>query len=185
MNNKDKELFISLLRDINRPQTEELIARLESLGFFVAPASCKSNGHLPFKGGLLRHSLNTFQIAHSIAQILRHPLITEESIIVSSLLHDVCKANRYTSLDDGTYQRNNDSMLPHSEMSLLTIMKVGYPLLDAEIAAIRWHMAPFRLNQQCEDEKLAYEWAVRKYPLVTLIGCSDTISAKIVECNML
>lgn len=181
MNNENKELFISLLRKVNRPHTEELINRLESLGFFEAPASCKSNGHLPFKGGLLNHSVNTYRIAHSLAQILRHPSITEESIVVSALLHDVCKADRYTLLDDGTYQRKDDSILPHSEMSLLIIMKVGYPLLDSEIAAIRWHMAPYRLNQQCEDERLSYERAVNKYPLVTLIGCSDTISAKIVE----
>ena len=79
--------------------------------------------------------------------------------------------------------KNFDSSLPigHSEKSLAIIMGTGFPLFEPEIAAIRWHMTPYRLNKQNEDEMYSYECAVWKYPLVTLISCSDTLCAKIIE----
>ncbi len=130
------------------------------------------------------HSLNTYAVARTMSRLLSHYVaIPHDSIIVSALLHDVCKSNRYVLLSDGTYQRNAHSTLPigHSEKSLAMIMATGYPLTESEVCAIRWHMAPFRLNQQCPDELSSYECAVRRYPLVTLIGCSDTLCAKIIE----
>lgn len=37
------------------------------------------------------------------------------------------------------------------------------------------------LNKQNEDEMFSYECAVWKYPLVTLVSCSDTLCAKNIE----
>ena len=179
---KNKELFCDLLRSINRPNTENLLFELERLGFFEAPASCHE--HLPFEGGLLIHSLNTYGIMRYLSRIMKeYANIPYDSIVVCSLLHDVCKADRYTLLSGGYYQKNFDSSLPigHSEKSLAIIMGTGFPLFEPEIAAIRWHMAPYRLNKQNEDEMYSYECAICRYPLVTLISCSDTLCAKIIE----
>ncbi len=179
---KNKELFCGLLRSINRPNTEKLLLELERLGFFMAPASCHE--HLPFEGGLLIHSLNTYCVMRYLSRIMKeYADIPHDSIVVCSLLHDVCKADRYSLLCDGTYQRDFDSSLPigHSEKSLAIIMGAGFPLSESEIAAIRWHMAPYRLNKQNEDEMYSYECAIWKYPLVTLISCSDTLCAKVIE----
>ena len=52
MNNKD--YFIQILRSTGREGVDEVIAGLESLGFFEAPASTVF--HLNEPGGLLRHS---------------------------------------------------------------------------------------------------------------------------------
>ena len=43
--------------------------------------------------------------------------IQEESIIITSLLHDVCKADRYTMTDNGTYVKNYNFPVGHGEIA--------------------------------------------------------------------
>lgn len=53
--------FKELLLSTNRKGMENVIERLEELGFFKAPASTKF--HLNHEGGLLEHSMNVCDIA--------------------------------------------------------------------------------------------------------------------------
>ena len=94
-----KEEFLNLLRSTEREGIEDLIEALEEMGFFTAPAS--ANHHLNVEGGLLEHSLNTCKAALAIYEGLK-PLdpsmekeVRRDSIILSSLLHDVCKSDIY------------------------------------------------------------------------------------------
>lgn len=50
-----------MLRATKREGVENLIARLEELGFLKAPASTKF--HLSCEGGLLQHSINVYHAA--------------------------------------------------------------------------------------------------------------------------
>ena len=186
---RDKELFISLLRDINRPNTEKLICKLDAMGFFQAPASASlpsRRSHFAFKGGLLEHTLNVYYCGRILWKLLRNYItsVPYEEVVVSTLLHDVCKADRYI-LCEGLYVKAPDASLPigHSEKSLTIILGSGYPLNESEICAIRFHMAPFRLNHVCSDELSSFETSQEKYPLVTLLECADTLCAKIIECK--
>ena len=95
----DKERFIEILRGTGRVGMDNVLIQLEQLGFFDAPASTAF--HLNVPKGLVRHSLNVYDEAVAISDVqkrLRPELSGElqhDSIAVSALLHDVCKAEIY------------------------------------------------------------------------------------------
>ncbi len=82
-----------LLLGTKRPGMERLVEWLEGkTDFFTAPASTKY--HLAYKGGLAEHSLNVYKrlqekVDHGLIQI------KPESVIIATLLHDLCKVNFY------------------------------------------------------------------------------------------
>ena len=94
-----KEEFMELLRSTEREGVEDLLVALEEMGFFTAPAS--SNHHLNVEGGLVVHSLNTCKAALMVweGMIGLEPGLAKEvereSVIIASLLHDVCKSDIY------------------------------------------------------------------------------------------
>ena len=174
--------FASLLRSINRPGIEKTLTKLESIGFFEAPASRKD--HLAYPGGLLQHSLNV----HNVAMILYNQLkalkpdleIQEESIIIASLLHDVCKADRYTMTDNGAYVKNYNFPVGHGEKSVILLLKWGLKLTEEEMLAIRWHMGGWHVPNN-EEQQTDYVKAIDSYPLVSLLHAADTLASKVLE----
>lgn len=183
MKNNNRELFLSSLKSTNRTGIEEVLTELENIGFFEAPASRKD--HLAYPGGLLQHSLNVYNVAmmlYNQLKALKPDLaIQEESIIITSLLHDVCKADRYTMTDNGTYVKNyNLPMIGHGEKSVIMLLKWGLKLTDEEMLAIRWHMGGWHVPNN-EEQQTDYVHAVESCPLVTLIHTADTLASKIVE----
>lgn len=91
-----EEEFKSLLRKINRPNAniEGLIEKLENSDFFYAPASSKY--HNSCFGGLVNHSLNVYNNLTSLVKMKKlENIISEESIIICALLHDMSKLNFY------------------------------------------------------------------------------------------
>lgn len=92
----DKARFVSLCESIKRDGITELMEWLENSDFYVAPASTRFHGSYP--GGLLKHSLNVYDELKRLLRI--YPEIEaqtpEESIIICSLLHDLCKVNMYS-----------------------------------------------------------------------------------------
>lgn len=87
-----KEKFINLLKNTNREGIENLIAFLQKTDFFEAPASTRYHG--AYKGGLLEHSLKVYEILKE--KVIAAKLETkEETVIIASLLHDICKLNFY------------------------------------------------------------------------------------------
>ena len=180
MNNK--ELFTSLLRSTNRQGIEEVLIELENISFFEAPASRKD--HLAYPGGLLQHSLNVYNVSmmlYNQLKALKPDLeIQEESIIIASLLHDVCKADRYTMTDNGTYVKNYNFPVGHGEKSVILLLKWGLELTNDEMLAIRWHMGGWHVPNN-EEQQTDYVHAVESCPLVTLIHTADTLASKIIE----
>ena len=180
MNNK--ELFTSLLRSTNRQGIEEVLIELENISFFEAPASRKD--HLAYPGGLLQHSLNVYNVSmmlYNQLKALKPDLeIQEESIIIASLLHDVCKADRYTMTDNGTYVKNYNFPVGHGEKSVILLLKWGLELTNDEMLAIRWHMGGWHVPNN-EEQQTDYVHAVESCPLVTLIHTADTLASQIIE----
>ncbi len=191
----NKERFCSLLRSTGRENIEYVIEDLESWGFFEAPAS--SQGHHAYPGGLLEHSLNVYDAAMASREAvikLRPDLAKElpgESIIIASLLHDVCKANFYKLVkkkrrneigvfEDVEQYEIHDEIFPvgHGEKSVILLLQSGLDLTDDEIYAIRWHMGPWNLSR--DDEKF-YRQAGKQTPLQPLIHAADTIASAILE----
>ena len=150
MTNKDlnKERFISLLKTTNRAGIDKIITWLESTDFFEAPASTQY--HENYTGGLCEHSLkvyDTFEILHKTFDIN----MNISSIILMSLLHDVCKANCYTKEKKNVkigqnwtqvdyWKFDDDNPLGHGHKSVILLQQHGLTLNDLEIQSIITHM---------------------------------------------
>ena len=196
--NENKEEFVNLLKSTGREGVDDVIEELERLGFFSAPAS--AGHHLNVEGGLVQHSLNTCKAAFAIwegMKALEPSLDTEvkkESIIISALLHDVCKAdiykrsvkkrkNKLGQWEDceGYKVSYKDFPMGHGEKSLVVILLSGLELYDDEMLAIRWHMGAWGLNQNSFEDVRNYDTAQKEYPLVAIIHAADVMAANVME----
>lgn len=190
---KIKNRVLELLRSTGIEDMDYFIEELEKSGYFTAPASMKN--HLCFEGGLMCHSLNVCEAALRLKKtfVEERPDIFEKisdaSIIVASLLHDMCKSDLYfkkrgAQVDFGQAEFGTDpGVLPigHGEKSVVMLLQMGLGLTDAEICAIRWHMGSWSVNQVDSEERGNFRAAEKCYPLVTLIQLADTIASKFTE----
>lgn len=195
---KAKEEFMELLRSTNREGVEDLLVALEDMGFFTAPAS--SNHHLNVEGGLVEHSLNTCKAALMVweGMIGLEPGLAKEvereSVIIASLLHDVCKSDIYfrtikkrkTAL--GTWEDSEgykvsykNFPMGHGEKSVILLLCNGIALTDDEMLAIRWHMGAWGLNMNSYEDQRCFDTSQKLYPLVTIIQAADKLAANIME----
>lgn len=169
MKNDNKCNFCRLLRSTERENIDKVIAEIEKLGFFDAPASRKD--HNSFSGGLVAHSLNVYRVAKdiSLAMCNINPdlEVSDDSLIIASLLHDICKAPRYqgSSQKNGEYQKNY-SHLPvgHGEKSVIMLLRLGLEMTDDEILAIRWHMGAWQMALHNEEMQQDYIHATQNWP---------------------
>ncbi len=174
-----KERYLELLRTIKREGIEELIKYLESSDFFTAPASTKFHGD--YEGGLLEHSLKVYDI---LCEKLKNPGIeinvTEDTIKIVALLHDICKTNFY-KIDYrnaknalGVWEKvpyyTIEDTIPygHGEKSVMMITEY-IKLTGEEKYAIRWHMGFSEPKEVYNSLGLA----IKKYPLVLLVHEAD------------
>ena len=193
-----KEEFLNLLRSTEREGIEDLIEALEEMGFFTAPAS--ANHHLNVEGGLLEHSLNTCKAALAIYEGLK-PLdpsmekeVRRDSIILSSLLHDVCKSDIYKRSVkkrkntvgqwedvEGYSVSYKNFPMGHGEKSVILLLCNGLSLYDDEMLAIRWHMGAWGINMNSFEDQRCYDTSRKLYPLVSIIQAADGLAASILE----
>ena len=91
----DDEIILNLWKQTKRTGTYKLINWLKKSDFFIAPSSTKFHGSIP--GGLTKHSLNTYALLkQKVEDYKLEKLIPHESIIVTSLGHDLCKVGVYS-----------------------------------------------------------------------------------------
>lgn len=196
--NKNKEEFVNLLKSTQRDGVDGMIEDLEKLGFFTAPAS--AGHHLNVAGGLTVHSLNVCKAVLAVWEAMK-PLepslnadVSRESIIIASLLHDVCKADAYipsvrkrrtrigTWEDCEGYKMTFKNFpLGHGEKSLAVTLLSGIELTDAEMLAIRWHMGAWGVNMSSFEDMRSYDAARALYPLVTIVQTADGLAASVME----
>ena len=194
----NKEEFFELLRSTKRDGIEDVITDIEELGFFTAPAS--AGHHLNVEGGLVLHSINTCKAALAIwegMKPLEPSLATEvkrDSIIIASLLHDVCKSDIYkrsvkkrkNALGqwedcEGYKVSYKDFPMGHGEKSVILLLCSGLDLSDEEMLAIRWHMGAWGINMNSYEDERCYDTARALYPLVSIIQTADGLAAAILE----
>ena len=191
-----KEEFINLLRSTGREGIECVIAKLDKMGFFTAPASSKN--HFCQEGGLLEHSLNVYRVAKMLCgqlqQIKPDLKIKDESIIIASLLHDVCKTDIYKKStkwrkdDQGRWEQYeaydvdySNFPMGHGEKSVMMLLMCGLKMEQEELLAIRWHMGAWNIAFQNFEEKNCMNTAAIKYPLVTILQTADNLSSHVIE----
>lgn len=86
---------MTLCKSIDRPGISDLLGWLEESDFYIAPASGRYHGAYP--GGLLEHSLNVYDELKRLLTVYPEIEVTEESVVICSLFHDLCKVNFYAS----------------------------------------------------------------------------------------
>lgn len=174
-----KEQFIELLKIIKREGINELIEFLEKTDFFIAPASTRFHGD--YEGGLVEHSLKVYEILkHKVENNIEKLDVSEDTIKIVALLHDVCKANYYkvdyrnakNSL--GVWEKvpyyTVDDTIPygHGEKSVMMITEY-IKLTPEEKYSIRWHMGYTEPKELYNTIGAAY----KKYHLALLTHEAD------------
>lgn len=150
---RNRKEILELLGQVTRPGIEKLIKWLDNSDFFTAPASTRF--HSNYEGGLAEHSLNVYRIFKERCKHYEFNL-SNESIIITALLHDVCKANFYevssrNTKKDGKwiqvpfYKVNDQMPLGHGEKSVF-IINSFIKLTMEEVYAIRGHMGGYDDN---------------------------------------
>ncbi len=190
MNNKYKEEFLSIWRNnVKREGADELIKYVSSTDFFIAPAS--SQYHSAFDGGLCAHSINVYRRLKELVE--NEPSlkgkVSDESIAIIGLLHDLCKANFYKTYfrnvkEDGVwvqrqaYKINENYPFGHGEKSVYLILKY-MDLTDEEAMAINWHMGAYDSRTLGGAPQMGQ--AFYKYPLAFLTHIADSMATYLDE----
>lgn len=201
----NKETFCTFLRQIRRDgaRIDELIKKLENSDFFYAPASTKY--HNSVKGGLCDHSLNVYYNLRSLVKNKHlESFISEETILICGLLHDISKINVYEEsirnkkvyhelgkkydnlgnfdwVSEKTYQMKDvkDRFIygNHEETSEYMIRKYIPLKLEESVAILTHHGSLSYDSVSIESVSQKYE----RYPLACLLHVADMISTYIDE----
>ena len=196
-NNIDR--FEQLLMSTNRDGVDKLVEFLRKSDFYTAPASTKY--HLSCEGGLLQHSLNVYDALISKAK--NNPTWQQDfnpaSLIVTALLHDLCKTYFYVSevKNRKVYKENGSKMdsngrydwesymgytiedqfpYGHGEKSVMMIEQF-IKLTPEERYAIRWHMGFSEPKENWNSLGKTYE----KYPLALALSEADLEATYLME----
>ncbi len=191
MNHKEK--FLDYYKTyITREGADQLLDYLLSPAsdFFTAPASTRFHG--AYEGGLVEHSINVYECLKDYVNRPRVKeeyglIVSEETIAISALLHDLCKVNCYKSGfrnvkdDKGVWQKvptyDFDDRLPygHGEKSVYII--TGFMRLTREEAfAIRYHMG-FSGTEDIRNVSNAFE----QFPLAFALATADMEATYFIE----
>lgn len=182
-----RDKFENLLLATNREGMSDLLKFINDSDFYYAPASSRFHG--AHQGGLLEHSLQVNKDMMVIYDAFRERgklkdgQINLHSIIIASLLHDICKANFYKQdvrnvKTNGVWEQvpvytiNDTLPLGHGEKSVM-ILQQHIELTTDEIYAIRWHMGGFDDTAKSYAGGLQLSAALDKCPLLVMLHMAD------------
>ena len=182
----DWDIYKNLLLSTKRKGIQELVNWLDGSDFKVAPASTRY--HSNHEGGLLEHSLNVYNECIRQKDLIKLFNIPQDTLIIASLLHDICKVNYY-KMDVRNVKKNGawvqepyytvDDMFPmgHAEKSII-IAQQFIQLSEVEIAMIRAHMGGF-----VSDNYFTPSAVYNKYPEAIILHNADLIATYVLESS--
>lgn len=201
MSNKENiEKFENLLQSVNREGIKILLTFIRKSDFYTAPASTRY--HSCHEGGLLEHTLNVYdRLMNKCKDTLwqGNTIIKNENIVISALLHDICKTyfygtelkNKKVYKETGSKSDSNgrydwetvpsytiDDKIPygHGEKSVMMIEEF-IKLEPMERYAIRWHMG----FTEPKENWNTIGMAIKKYPLVLALHEADIEATYLME----
>ncbi|MDD5902939.1 MAG: HD domain-containing protein [Oscillospiraceae bacterium] len=191
MNKENVEFFKATLSSVVRDGIADLLRFIEKSDFYTAPASTRFHG--AFEGGLLEHSIQVYNCLmkkkHIEGTVWHDVLsdVSDESIAISALLHDLCKTYFYSvemrnKKVDGnwiqvpSYRVEDKIPYGHGEKSVMMIEEY-IKLKPVERYAIRWHMGPY----SGERDWSTLASAMDKYPLVMALFEADMEASHLIE----
>lgn len=151
---RDKVEKLIDITSFNEEQKGNLKAFLEEMDYYNKPAAIKY--HHNYIGGLAEHSLEVYEELKR--QWKAHPKmgVTIHSVIVVSLLHDLCKTVDYVIGEDGeiSYNPNGFETKGHASRSISMLEDI-IPLSDLEKNAILYHMGHWtsKYEKDCDFNK--------------------------------
>lgn len=181
-----KKEIEKLLLETKREGMEDLIAYLDEIGFYTAPASTRFHG--AEEGALAEHSLNVMNCARTLAKAwcgTKWYKEHQDSITICSLLHDLGKAGQFGKplyieniLKSGKpgaqpFKTNDDLMtLPHEIVSCIEATKF-IDLTEDEQRAIAWHNGLYGIFK--------YEIQGKETELYMIIHFADMWASRVIE----
>ena len=178
----NKERFIDIAKCIKRDGIDNLMEYLAKHDFYTAPASTRF--HESYEGGLCEHSLKVYDQLKVLINCYKEIIpelnnISEETIAIVALFHDICKVDCYKSSLRNAFDEETKSWhkVPyyvfeekkkfggHGSKSVWICMNY-MKLTFEEATAINCHMGPNGTDYACMD-------AYRDYPLAFLLHTAD------------
>jgi len=177
-----KTQIIELLRSTHRKGIENVINWLGSEpSFFEVPAAVSH--HDNFRHGLAIHSLAVYNEALALWEKRSDDFkkaYPNESLIIATILHDVCKKDVYFIGPDGQPHDNKENRAKgHGLRSVQLLEKQGLELTEAERQAIWWHMGSHEASKDKYPE--LYQASIRKDSFSALCHKADSDAAKKAE----
>ncbi|MBO5776584.1 MAG: hydrolase [Clostridia bacterium] len=187
-----KDQFIEIFeREVKREGANKMLDYLKNTDFFKAPASTRF--HLAREQGLCEHSLNVyFRLKELVANEKTEwaKSVSDETIAIVALLHDVCKIDMYAvdyrnvKQPDGSWEKvpyyTIDEKMPygHGEKSVYIVN--GFMRLTREEAmCINWHMGGF--DDRVKGGSMVIARAYSQYPLAVLLHIADVMASYLDE----
>lgn len=189
-----KDTFIKIFQDnIKRQGADKLLEYLVMSDFFTAPASTKF--HLDKEGGLVEHSLNVYYRLKELVENEKNDWsksISQETIAITGLLHDICKVNLYKvdsrniKQPDGSWKSTPfysiDEELPYGHGEKSVYILAGFIKISRDEAmAINWHMGGF--DERVKGGSFQVGKAFAKHPLAALLHAADLLSTYLDEAE--
>lgn len=187
-----KKEFIDIYnKNITRDGSKELLEYLQKSDFFTAPASTQF--HSAYEGGLVEHTINVYN--RFLTAVMNEygenytDKISNETIAICALLHDVCKIDLYkiemrNRKVNGNWEQypcyTIEDSLPygHGEKSVYIIS--GFMRLTREEAMIiNWHMGGF--DSRVKGGSYSLSDAYYKFPNAVLFYTSDILATYLDE----
>lgn len=196
--------FEAEMARVKRPGVDKLMDYIRKSDFYTAPASTKF--HLSCESGLLQHSLNVLDALRGLLDenqvnedgtemwfyiVAGHPVIqiSDESLIIIALLHDICKTYFYSTSTRNVknektgkwekvpfYTVNDLMPLGHGPKSAM-LVKNYIKLTSEEMYAIWWHMGFTDQN----TGTLSLTAAIQKYPIIWALHTADMMASSFME----
>lgn len=169
---ENRERFLQLLRDTNREGIENVIKFLEENDFFEMPSSI--NRHHNWEGGLTQHCLGVLDRLNETG-----PELERDNRIITSLLHDVCKAGKIYKDSDGQWKEKDEEELDipgHGERSVKLLENLGLQLTPPEKQAIKWHMGGWKIGDKAKEEIRDF-YSTKRMDLWRLLHNADRYDA--------
>lgn len=198
MFNEQKKLFVeNTLRAVNREGMEAVLTFLSTSDFYSAPSSM--NNHSNYQNGLLDHSILVYSLATKMrdAMIAMDPSIAQripqESVVVSTLLHDICKCYFYIASMKNKKNENGEWVsyvgytiqdrfpIGHGEKSVIMLQDLGLKMTPEEMLAIRYHMGCWDGSMNTNDVRYAHFRAIEMAPLIVLLQNADYMASLVFE----
>ena len=141
----NKDRIKTLLKSTGRRGIENVLDYLEKHDFYAVPSSLRRHHNWP--GGLAQHCLGVYDRLKATGEGL-----PEDSMILTALLHDICKVRKIYKDSNGKWKERPDRELHykgHGSRSVKLLEKTcGLQLTPEERKAIRFHMGGYNLPKE-------------------------------------